>query len=127
MSAFEDFKKRRLELDLSDDVIQFEISLCEQKLNKSLWQDKYWLNCYYFLKGLAHYRNIKPFTIKNQNMKVGDIVKKIKGYQFTGEIVAVFQNSKGDIRVVVEHFGSQTEDSGGMLHIFNTKQLQVIT
>ena len=59
-------------------------------------------------------------------MKVGDIVKKIKGYQFTGEIVAVFQNSKGDIRVVVEHFGSQTEDSGGMLHIFNTKQLQVV-
>lgn len=64
MSAFEDFKKRTLEKDLSDDVIQFEISFCEKKLNESHWQDKYWLNCYYFLKGLAHYRNIKPFTIK---------------------------------------------------------------
>ena len=60
------------------------------------------------------------------NMKVGDKVKKIKGYQFAGMVVAVFQNSKGQVRVVVEHFGSQTEDSGGMLHIFNTKQLQVI-
>ena len=59
-------------------------------------------------------------------MKVGDIVKKIKGHQFTGVVVAVFKNSKGDTRVVVELFGSQTEDSGGLLHIFNTKQLQVI-
>jgi len=59
-------------------------------------------------------------------MKVGDKVRKIKGYQFTGIVVAVFQNSKGQVRVVVEHSGSQTESSGGMLHIFNTNQLQVI-
>ena len=59
-------------------------------------------------------------------MKVGDKVRKIKGYQFKGIVVAVFQNSKGQVRVVVEHEGSQTESSGGMLHIFNTNQLQVI-
>jgi len=64
MSAFEDFKKRILEKDLSDDSIQFEISICKKKLDESLWLDEYWLNCYYFLKGLAHYRNIKPFTVK---------------------------------------------------------------
>jgi len=59
-------------------------------------------------------------------MKVGDKVRKIKGYQFKGIVVAVFQNSKGQVRVVVEHEGSQTESSGGMLHIFNTNQLQII-
>ena len=59
-------------------------------------------------------------------MKVGDKVRKIKGYQFEGIVVAVFQNSKGQVRVVVEHIGSQTEISGGMLHIFNTKQLVVV-
>lgn len=59
-------------------------------------------------------------------MKVGDKVTKKKGYAFDGVIVAVFENTKGQTRIVAEHFGSQTEESGGMLHIFNETQLEII-
>lgn len=59
-------------------------------------------------------------------MKIGDKVKKKKGYAFDGVIVAVFQNTKRQTRIVAEHLGSQTEESGGMLHIFNESQLMVI-
>jgi len=56
-------------------------------------------------------------------MNVGDKIKKLKGYSFEGEVVSVFKNSKGQVRVVAEHSGSQNEESGGMLHIFSESQL----
>jgi hypothetical protein len=59
-------------------------------------------------------------------MKKGDKVTKAKGYQFDGTVVATFKNSMGQTRVVVEHKGSQTETSGGMLHIFNESQLTLV-
>lgn len=59
-------------------------------------------------------------------MKVGDQVRKRKGYAFNGEVRAVFENSKGQVRIVAEHHGSQTEESGGMLHIFSESQLEVV-
>ena len=59
-------------------------------------------------------------------MKVGDQVRKVKGYQFEGTIVALFTNSKGQQRAVVEHEGSQTPTNGGMLHIFALTQLEAL-
>jgi hypothetical protein len=58
-------------------------------------------------------------------MNIGDSIKKKKGYAFNGVVVAIFKNTKGQTRVVAEHLGSQTEDSGGMLHIFSENQLEV--
>lgn len=56
--------------------------------------------------------------------KKGDLVVKTKGYKFSGIVQSVFKNSVGDIRLVVEHLDSQTENTGGMLHIFNENQLE---
>ena len=50
--------------------------------------------------------------------KVGDLVSKTKGYKFDSTIVAVFTNTKGQIRVVAEH-------QDGLLHIFNEEQLEL--
>ena len=50
--------------------------------------------------------------------QVGDKIRKPKGYAFDGTIVSVFQNTKGDIRVVAEL------DGKGMLHIFSESQLE---
>ena len=58
-------------------------------------------------------------------MKLGDKVRKIKGYGFEGEIVAMFTNSQEQIRVVAEHFDSRTTTSSGILHIYNEAQLEV--
>ena len=59
-------------------------------------------------------------------MKIGDKVKKVKGYKFEGVIVAAFKTTTGLDRFVVEHTDSQTDESSGMLHIFNGKQLEAI-
>ena len=50
--------------------------------------------------------------------KVGDKAYKPKGYKFPCTVVAVFENLKGEIRIVGEM------DNNGMLHIFNEKQLE---
>tara|TARA_R110002051_G_scaffold243159_1_gene303255 strand:- start:179 stop:544 length:366 start_codon:yes stop_codon:yes gene_type:complete len=60
-------------------------------------------------------------------IKLGDKVSKRKGYAFNGVVVAVFVNTKGQTRIVAEHTGSQTEESGGMLHIFSESQLQQVS
>ena len=52
--------------------------------------------------------------------KIGDKVKKVKGYLFPSTIRSVFKNSKGETRVVAEL------DYYGLLHIFNEKQLEKI-
>lgn len=58
-------------------------------------------------------------------MKIGTKVQKSKGYFFKGEVRSIFTNSKGETRVVVEETTfSRTEKNGGMLHIFNQKQLE---
>lgn len=51
--------------------------------------------------------------------KIGDKVYKPKGYKFPGIVVAVFETTNGDIRVVAE-----MEDNG-MLHIFSESQLEL--
>jgi len=40
-------------------------------------------------------------------LKVGDRVKKIKGYSFPGEIVSIFNTTKGVERFVVEMVPTQ--------------------
>ncbi len=50
---------------------------------------------------------------------LGAPVRKVSGYSFDGFIVAVFQNSIGEWRYVVEH-----QILVGMLHIFNENQLE---
>lgn len=51
--------------------------------------------------------------------KIGDKVRKIKGYAFDGIIVSVFNNTKGETRLVAEL------ENNGMLHIFNEDQLEL--
>jgi hypothetical protein len=51
--------------------------------------------------------------------KVGDKVRKPEGYSFDGIIVAIFENTKGQTRVVAEL------ENNGMLHIFTEKQLEL--
>lgn len=58
--------------------------------------------------------------------KIGDKVAKNKGYAFIGEVRSVFTNTKNQIRVVIEHYDSKTEQASGMLHIFNEKLLDKI-
>ena len=50
--------------------------------------------------------------------KIGDKIRKPKGYKFPGTIVSVFENTKGQTRLVAE-----MEDIG-ILHIFNEDQLE---
>jgi len=52
-------------------------------------------------------------------MKTGDKIRKLKGYAFDGTIRSVFENSKGETRIVAEL------DGNGMLHIFSPSQLEV--
>jgi len=51
--------------------------------------------------------------------KIGDKVCKPKGYSFDGIVVAVFANTKGEVRIVAELEGN------GMLHIFSESQLEI--
>ena len=51
--------------------------------------------------------------------KIGDKVKKPKGYAFDGIIVSIFQTTKGETRIVAEL------ENNGMLHIFNENQLEL--
>jgi hypothetical protein len=50
--------------------------------------------------------------------KIGDKAKKVSGYKFNSVIVAIFANTKGEVRIVAEH-------KDGLLHIFNEKQLEL--
>lgn len=56
-------------------------------------------------------------------MKVGQKVRKIKGYPFPGIIVADFVNYKGERRFVVE---ARHPDILGCLHIYNPEQLEEV-
>lgn len=50
--------------------------------------------------------------------KIGDKAWKPIGYKFPCTIVSVFQNTRGETRIVAEL------DGYGMLHIFNEDQLK---
>lgn len=52
---------------------------------------------------------------------IGDQVRKVSGYKYYGEIVALFKTTAGKLRVVVEQAGSE-----GMLHIFSTEQIEIV-
>ena len=71
--------------------------------------------------------NINNNPVTQPEFKVGDEIRKTKGYAFDGVIVAVFENTKGQVRIVAEHYGSQTEESGGLLHIFAASQIELLT
>jgi hypothetical protein len=51
--------------------------------------------------------------------KVGDKVYKPEGYKFPGIVVAVFQTTSGETRIVAELIDN------GMLHIFSESQLEL--
>lgn len=51
---------------------------------------------------------------------VGDMVEKLKGYRFVGEVRAVFTTKAGETRLVVEN-------NDGILHIFNERQFKAVT
>lgn len=51
--------------------------------------------------------------------KIGDRVFKPKGYKFPGIVVAVFQTTTGETRIVAEMIDN------GILHIFNESQLEL--
>lgn len=51
---------------------------------------------------------------------VGDRVQKVKGYAWPGIVVSVFENLKGQTRVVVE---CTVPEVAGALHIYNEDQL----
>jgi len=57
-------------------------------------------------------------------MKLGDKVIKTKGYKWPGVIVADFENTNGERRLVVE---STSEGTEGALHIYNPGQLEVVS
>ena len=54
--------------------------------------------------------------------KIGDKIRKPKGYTFDGEVRSVFETINGDVRVVAE---LTTENGLGMLHIFSESQLEL--
>lgn len=56
-------------------------------------------------------------------MKVGDRVEKRSGYQWPGEIVAVFKTKAGQTRCVVECTHPVVS---GALHIFAPEQLALV-
>lgn len=56
-------------------------------------------------------------------LKVGDRVRKLKGYAWPGIVVAVFQTTAGATRIVVE---CTVPEVAGALHIYNPEQLERI-
>lgn len=50
--------------------------------------------------------------------QIGDKAYKPKGYKFECTIVAIFETTSGEIRIVGEMIDN------GMLHIFNENQLE---
>jgi hypothetical protein len=61
------------------------------------------------------------FNFKNTKtmFKIGDKIKKPKGYSFDGIVVGIIYNTKGELRIVAEL------ENNGMLHIFSPAQLEL--
>ncbi len=58
-------------------------------------------------------------------MKIGDRVRKLKGYAFTGKIIAIGTTDANLIRLMVE-FQNEKGEYTGLLHIYAENNLQVI-
>lgn len=56
-------------------------------------------------------------------LQVGDKVQKIKGYEWPGVVVSVFENLKGQTRIVVE---CTVPEVAGALHIYSPEQLKFV-
>ena len=56
--------------------------------------------------------------MEEQTIKTGDLVRKKTGYEYIGYVVADFVKTTGERRLVIEEMKS------GMLHIFNTSQVE---
>lgn len=72
----------------------------------------FWSDLYY---SVVHYNELMAAS----KFKIGDKIKKPKGYAFDGIIVSIFQTTKGENRIVAEL------ENNGMLHIFNENQLEL--
>ena len=64
--------------------------------------------------------------VDNSTFDIGQKVTKKKGYAWTGQIIGVLENSRGQIRVCAEQDGTQTETSAGSIHIYNESQLELV-
>ena len=53
--------------------------------------------------------------------KTGDVVRKVKGYEFDSIVRSVFTNCNGDVRLVCESMLIP-----GMLHIFSPSQMELM-
>ena len=62
------------------------------------------------------------WPITDWHFSVGDRVRKVKGYQWPGEVVAVFTTLDGKPRYVVE---CTVPEVAGALHIYNGEQLEL--
>ncbi len=54
--------------------------------------------------------------------KLGDRIRKVKGYSFVGTVVAVFKNLEGEDRLVAQVDKSASVEK--LLFIFNPEQLE---
>ncbi len=60
INSFENYKKRILEKADDSDILNEIGYVFKRAITDDFDFDSYWVKCYYFLKGLAHYRNLKP-------------------------------------------------------------------
>lgn len=58
-----------------------------------------------------------------QSFKVGDVVEKVSGYKWPGEVVSVFLTLSGKERVVVE---CTVPAVAGALHIYAPEQIKLV-
>lgn len=58
--------------------------------------------------------------------KIRDKVRKLKGYNFIGVVVSVFNNLSGEERLVIELVNKCCGNGDKMLHIFNPEQVEII-
>ena len=56
--------------------------------------------------------------------KIGMKVRKLKGYEFIGEVRAVFTTRKGEERLIIELVNECCGNGDRMLHVFNPDQVE---
>ena len=78
---------------------------------------------------IHHLRELKavaeamPVPNLSRKFHVGQRVRKVRGYQWPGVVVAAFDNLDGDARYVVE---CTVDEVAGALHIYNADQLEAV-
>lgn len=65
-----------------------------------------------------------------ETIKIGDLVKKVKGYHFTGVVFGIVEDPEEGTRVIVKQSKGWDEKgnlvSGGAKHIFAPEQVEKI-